>query len=458
MSSLRVCYSVIPAILDFNQLPEDMMLSPEENYWISLFTSIHSVFNVTYMVGHLNEDDGTQNDACLLSLQRNETDLIFMDYSSPIAMDNVDQGPTIMDTTIEMLSIYNQTSHAESGVMESFESFSIDCIASIFVLLFGLLSLLLFALKLNEQKTHRGIQLWIRKRSYLGLLSRVILGNAVNDHSCYHLPTSNNIRIVILVMTVFSALISFYYQSMIKTEMVIVKDPEVIKSYKDLVESKDHSPIFIDYMDSYKDFKSANPDSIKGQVWEKSVRNGLDKSFFKANMEELFVMFEKLLTTKYVNIEFDWLIKCFKYPLFSRMMELISDRKKHSSNNQRGLISRDPQQNSQIRTLVINEQLSQEKREKLYVRTQGAFELMLLPIALDKTSRTLSVMIFKKSSTTDYLAMDEFIADHVKITEPKILTPDMLYYKNLFVLFHFSLFICCYFLVIEKFGKVLKTK
>jgi hypothetical protein len=465
-ASVRICFSVIPGVLDFNIPKEELIFGNHVNFFIDLWTTLHRVFNVSYIEGVKEAEDGPKDDACLKSLQRNETDLTFMDYTTPVVMDNLEQGPTTMDTTIEMISIYNQTFPLHPGVMDSFEGFSPESLAGTSTILFILFSMMLVALKhcdqtqqLKPQTTLIRIERGLRRtKSHLKTLCKVLLGNVVRDHSCFQLPDSLNIRFIQFLMSIFCFLISFHYQSMIKTELVVVREPHTIQTYEDLVESKHHNPLFIDYTEAYKEFQNSEKKSVKREIWEKGLKNGLDQTFVHANMEELFVMFENLLTTNYVDLEFDWLSKCLKYPIFSRMMERMDDPEKPYAKNQRAMISRDPRQNSQTRALMVNKKWNLLDKKKLEVRAQHMFESMLLSVALDSTSRMMAVIVFRKSTTTDYSQKEQYMSKSIMTTEPEIITPNLYYYQSLMVSFLSCTIINVHILIIEHLVKRYQRK
>ena len=80
-------------------------------------------------------------------------------------------------------------------------------------------------------------------------------------------------------LLIFSAFLSFYcffltqcLLSGISTEMIVIPDPIVVKSYRDLIEMENVSPTFMKGWPDYEDFMFAEEGSPERQVWQKGLK------------------------------------------------------------------------------------------------------------------------------------------------------------------------------------------
>ena len=77
-------------------------------------------------------------------------------------------------------------------------------------------------------------------------------------------------RLISISMSIFSLLIIHFYSTMIKTNLVVLEDPKIWKSYDDLI--KDGAkPVFIEQFDNHRYFKDADPSSSARRLWDWAV-------------------------------------------------------------------------------------------------------------------------------------------------------------------------------------------
>ena len=80
-------------------------------------------------------------------------------------------------------------------------------------------------------------------------------------------------RLLVILMLFSIFYIHLFYRSMVKTNLVVILKPAIIRSYHDLVNSEAR-PYWLKEIQIYKIFQSAFNNSIYKQVWNKSLEYG----------------------------------------------------------------------------------------------------------------------------------------------------------------------------------------
>lgn len=130
MIPLRACYTRIQCMMDWkNKCEVPMMENIQEDFTDPIVKIALLGFNVTYVaVEEDSSKEATSNhvDECLLSLQRNESDVAFMLYSMPTIFDNIKTGPVLDEVKIGMISAYDIYSGGakNASALDSFNAFS----------------------------------------------------------------------------------------------------------------------------------------------------------------------------------------------------------------------------------------------------------------------------------------------------------------------------------------------
>lgn len=282
MKAVRICYIYSQCVTDFletNPCPGFGLI--KKLYHDSSLTPFRG-FNITFQSKTQSKNSDEKSDFiddCVASLQANESDTIVSGYSMPIVRDHVIPNPVINDVRVQMITAY-KTSNDTDGydVLESLNTFSWR---TIWVLL-SLITVIIIFLRLS---------LWIhcswrttKRRQDIFLL---VYSIALRKF-CYVTPKMENIRssrilVTLLVMLMF--FVGFFYSSMIKTDQVTVKAPQVVSSYKDIEVDEKVKPLFLSYSDAFHLFRRSEETSFRYKVWQRAIKVGIPESVVDVSME-----------------------------------------------------------------------------------------------------------------------------------------------------------------------------
>ena len=100
----------------------DTMLSGFNVSLVRKLSSVHSPAN----------DTGKEVDDCILSVERNKSDVILFPYTMPVIRNNIKTGPVFFSDKIAILSTYEfQNDTSSPGIFSTFDAFSIDALTLI---------------------------------------------------------------------------------------------------------------------------------------------------------------------------------------------------------------------------------------------------------------------------------------------------------------------------------------
>ena len=123
--------------------------------------------------------------------------------------------------------------------------------------------------------------------------------------------------ILICTLLTYSYFVTFFYSSMIKTDMVTVKTPKIIGSYQDLVDDPVAQPFIGQTHDEYVSFKNATEGSVKRTIWERVLSQGIDKHVADSKKLDVIMSLANpdrpLLNTKAVMFGFSYELESGKY-------------------------------------------------------------------------------------------------------------------------------------------------
>ena len=187
-----------------------------------------------------------QYTGCLGRLQRNETDMLFSLVQYPLNVINVTQGLIISESGISMLSFYYHKSQITQQLTESFKLFSL----AVWLLIFcSLLSI--WVLLYARQRITVKMRTQIRQNLYY--LSLVFYGYGVKrrtrvprDHLMYQVIThfckvgeiygrSLLHCLLFILLSVMSLVVLHYFGTLIKTDLVVIPYPDILKSLDDMM-------------------------------------------------------------------------------------------------------------------------------------------------------------------------------------------------------------------------------
>ena len=295
--------------------------------WMNQAAFGHELLNYTSVVkrsfGRYNESSGLfDKESCMYSMQKNESDASLA-YVQMNVMANA-HGLRIISPYVRqyiaVLSKYNITDAIKiPDVFESFRT-AFDGFIWIALALFVLVFIVLVKFQIRmENKRIRQRRLRVisqnwkelganarlnvrlqsdpRTRSMLSPVPgfkrpksltqrsraipplKLLKDNAIYDVLTHlsQVETVDYDVVFLRVIFLFISLLSFYilvlFSNLMSTDMVLVEEPQIIRSYKDLLDKGKLRMVFMEFQDDYKEFEYAPPGSIKRKLWDRSMES-----------------------------------------------------------------------------------------------------------------------------------------------------------------------------------------
>ena len=425
MLPLRICY-----------LKNECMLDEECRYqggakikkgMNEVLKSIFYVFNATFIpktdkIRSVWDDPQDKLDPCLKSLQRNESDIVFLPYSMPVILENTTIGAVTYESKLGLISAYTFESHDfKPAILGTFGSFSLDvCVFILHFLLF--LYGLLASVRILEQKRSGSKTKVLHSLSWI---PELIFSFFVKQFHSSPGNASFSKAIITCCLLGFSFYVTYFYSSMIKTDMVTVKTPHVIASYQDIIDDPDVKPYIMHILDEYQSFKFAPAGSAKRKIWERIVKNGLDKYILESkNPENGMAADQDLASTKGVIIAYSNAIAAIKYLAMMRVKKT----------NLRILIAFDPSENAVMSAFVMNKLASKEILLPYEVRGRRMLQADLYTKMTDSVGKVVGITFGEQMSFgKDISNLESFVSERILLPESVVVKPDILYFKELFI-------------------------
>ena len=201
---------------------------------------------------------------CIGKLQVNASDMLFYTVDYPLDADNLQQGFLLFDEFMVIGQNYFLKNIEKNG--QVFDLIY-NCSAIFpFILLF--LCSVIAVLSLRRS-------LFTRDK-YINATYDVLVHSAridaIRDTNLFY-------RLLFLSLSIFSLIVIHYNNSLIKTSLVVINDPDLFTSYSEIIEKK-IKPFFIQGLNSHKNFKNAPADSMRGKIWNHSITNWTPKELF----------------------------------------------------------------------------------------------------------------------------------------------------------------------------------
>ena len=455
MSNLRVCYLRTECM--FNQecrFPALRQLFKSVTDTVFLGFNVSLVPKEAKVTRDTSGDDFANNtsedlDPCVLSLQNNESDVTSYSYSMPVVLSNIKTGPVAGSERIAMVSTYKlENGNGKEGILGTFQTFSIDAcclMAHIFIILFALFSL---AYILERRRTRPDFKIDGR-RFNLRFIPWFIFCFFAKQIPSF--PGNMNLSKAILICTLltYSYFVTFFYSSMIKTDMVTVKDPKVIGSYQDLLDDPEIEPFIIHLNDEYLSFKTAPKGSVKRKIWERVLSLGIDKHVVNPKKLDVILSFGDLdgpfLNTKATMLVFTYALNGGKYmagPLAKGLLE-----RKEDPRNIRFLYVYDDSEKFVTTTYIMNALASEEVAKKYFVKRTRLVETYVMEKMAMNNAKGFADQFVGFKDISD---VDEYFSPRVMLPVPKIFKPDFTYFMPLFVLYLLLCFVSFLLLLIER--------
>ena len=283
--------------------------------------TFYSAFNVTAIAKSPNI--GSEIDPCLLSLQQNESDTIFSPYSMPVILENVTTGPVNYESMIGMVSAYKfESDDNRPGIFGTFHAFATDSICLILFCTIVMYVLIALMYVLERKRENPGYTINGRKVDDR-FIPEFILNYFLKQTPCFPGDMTVMKFILFCCLMTFTYFVTFFYCSMIKTDMVTVKAPHVIASYQDILDDPQIELFIPHVLDEYLTFKSAPRESMKGKIWQRVVKQGLDTHILEpSKVTGMALNVDTSITsTRGVIIAFDIALYAGKYLGLTRVKE-----------------------------------------------------------------------------------------------------------------------------------------
>lgn len=262
------------------------------------FDILRAMGNITMdAVEHMGDLIDSQRmlyDGCIGRLQNNLSDILMPMMVHPILGPGLIHGHPMWWQRTMITASYNKsnTGDIHTDVMEVFELFDLGVwamTAFTFACFLVTIPLILFLNKsLIFLRRNKILKLRSMIKPSVSLTWQIILGNVLHQNSSYEVRNNKfPFRFQLLLLVIYSFLVSFYFTSMIKTDMVVQKTPDTVSSYQEIIDRPDINPYWYRGLREHVEFEQAEPDSPMGQIWQRAVRRGINQSRFEGDQESV---------------------------------------------------------------------------------------------------------------------------------------------------------------------------
>lgn len=237
-------------------------------------------------------------DGCLGMIQRNDSDILMMFADYPLEVVDVTQGDLFTDSVIQFISFSQLTKEQSVGQMLScFQSLSLNLwllIGVTITVVYSLMKLRTICLtRFFRRRCSRR-----RNHYYLyHILAHITRLGKIKDGGCFN-------KLLFLSLSIPSLVLIHYICMMIKADLVIEKEPDIYKSYDDLITNQ-VTLSFYRGNEHEKYFKFA-PDGSKEKIlWQQTLSKfNEDETLFRAGdeVQKLFDRARRIITRKEVII------------------------------------------------------------------------------------------------------------------------------------------------------------
>jgi len=222
-----------------------------------------------------------------------------------------------------------------------------------------------------------------------------------------------------ICFTSFGFFVGYFYCSMIKTDAVTVKAPEVAMSYQDVLDM--NLSILMDgSFDADLSFKNADKNSLKGKIWMKNPEVVTPQSDF-------IKIQDKFISTKTVAIGYSKVINTFKYTGYRRIKPM---------EDLRLMITRDPSEEAILRVLAFNSFLEHKYKKMINRLLNHVLQANILELVTDMEVSRYMVFLYSYGMTghvkEDFADIDDYVSSNILLDDPHILTPELSYFYGLF--------------------------
>lgn len=372
---------------------------------------------------------------CMGRLQRNESDVSanFIDY--PIFAPGVRQSTFMFATKTTIVSVYfNQPTASNTDVMDAFRSFqgslwTLTAMTALILALFLVISK--HCPRIHGKKRDKRHVL----QKSISLSSKVTIGNILKQHSSYNYDSKHlHESLIILLFAIFSFIMIFYFGSMIKTDMVVQKDPVTITTYDDIIDSGVR-PLFVEKVNDDADFKNAGSNTKANQVWKLAQKHGLESCMISSDKDAIS-SFHRVAAQEAV-----WITSGYIADLLIKNVCPFM-RAQGMYNEISALVKSDPTAREKVVGFPFSSSFSPVNSKKYLELTTSMLELGIVPMTLKSLEFVASPYSAKKE-VLDCLANKIILPDHGFHTVP------INHFSQLFLISGCLLISCLIILIME---------
>ena len=224
-------------------------------------------------------------DGCIGRLQRNEQDFALAPTAFGVQIPNVSNSGVFLSSMTNIVSAYNNSfDSSKTDVMQFFTEFDLHLWLTTISLL---VVLILFQVYLVRRKRKR--------RSFMRWMENLMTATLMKQFSSLDIPSSRlSVRFIFLMINVFIFLIHFFLSSLIKTELVVQKQPDTISTYEEIVEHQNCRPVWLKGLNTHWEFENSDPKSSAFEVWKRGQKAGLDRTLVDMKLENLHYTIEEI--------------------------------------------------------------------------------------------------------------------------------------------------------------------
>ena len=233
-------------------------------------------------------DTDTQSyDGCLGQLQANQSDTQLPMLEYPVMGHSMRHGfPTKTHRTL-IVSAYNSSGiPINTNVLDAFASLDVAVWLTIAVMLLLIAGMLIVMHKMYVKPDQKVASADIGKILIPNSESKpscttytcskaIIIGAMSKQHTSYSVAHDTHAnRLLLVVLAIFTFLIIFYFSSMIKTDMVVVKPPDTISSFADIIARPHVKPLWMSSMRNHLEFEHAPAGAPQAKIWDRTRTMG----------------------------------------------------------------------------------------------------------------------------------------------------------------------------------------
>ena len=428
MLPLRLCYLKLDCVFHEKcYLPyspfkdfQDLVVSGFNVSLLAKDSTLKTLVNASYAI-----------DDCLLSVQTNESDAILLPYTMPLMMNNIKTGPVFFSDKLEIISTYKFENDSSPGIFATFDAFGLDAITLILNFFILLAALICFTYILERNSPRRRVRINGR-RFNLRFVPWFIFCFFVKQFPSF--PGNMTALKVLLTccLLTFSYFVTFFYSSMIKTDMVTVKAPRVIASYQDILDDPSIQPYIRHNFDEFFPFKNAPSGSIKRKIWERILKMGVDKHVFGSDWDREDIVFyddrHPLMNSKAVIMAYASTTHFVEY-LFGVVL-------KNHKENRKMLFASDPAESTKLSASVLNRMTSPGFSHLYLIRMRRFLEADMWRRMVDNTGLSWAEYYMDLlDKGKDFSYVHEYVDRKVILPEAILVKANMDYFMFLFILY-----------------------